>query len=194
MKKRVGIMGGSFNPVHIGHLMLASYIRREYGLDSVKLVLSPLNPLKENPSSLLPDDVRLHMLRLACSEVDFLEASDVELELPRPSYTINTLRHLSAVYPDTDFFLIIGADNWQIFDRWRSADEILRDYGIIVYPRPGYEIDIRKSHNVSFSNAPTFDISSTFVRNLIATGGDTAYYVTEKVRKYIIDNNLYKNA
>ena len=187
-------MGGSFNPVHIGHLMLASYIRREYGLDSVKLVLSPLNPLKENPSSLLPDDVRLHMLRFACSEVDFLEASDVELELPRPSYTINTLRHLSAMYPDTDFFLIIGADNWQIFDKWRDYRKIIDEYGVVIYPRMGYEIDETSlPANVRYlRDAPVVEISSTFIRQAIGRGDNMEFFMPDDVYGYIKEHHLYE--
>lgn len=185
-------MGGSFNPVHVGHLMLANYIRQEYHLDSVMLVLSPLNPLKENPAALLPDEVRFEMLKLACEGVDFLEASDVELSLPRPSFTINTLRHLSQTFPDTDFTLIIGADNWDIFDKWHCCEEIIRDYGLLVYPRPGYSVEDRNIAGVRFSNAPMFDISSTFIRNLIAAGGDPMFFVPQGVRNYIIEHNLYK--
>lgn len=192
MRRKVAIMGGSFNPVHIGHLMLANYIRQEYHLDSVMLVLSPLNPLKENPAALLPDDVRLEMLKIACEGIDFLEASDVELSLPRPSYTINTLRHLSQKFPDTDFTLIIGADNWEIFDKWRSSEEIIRDYGVLVYPRPGSVIVPENTERVKFSRAPMFDISSTFIRNFIASGGDPMFFVPQGVRNYIIKHNLYK--
>ncbi len=192
MKRKVAIMGGSFNPVHVGHLMLANYIRQEYHLDCVMLLLSPLNPLKQNPENLLPDDVRYEMLRLACENVDFIEASDAELSMPRPSYTINTLRKLAEQYPDTDFKLIIGADNWLIFDKWRSADEIIRNFGVIVYPRPGYAINETKKSGVEFSQAPMFDISSTFIRQFIANGGDPAFFVPEKVREYILTHNLYK--
>lgn len=192
MRRKVAIMGGSFNPVHIGHLMLANYIRQEYHLDSVMLTLSPLNPLKENPAALLPDDVRFEMLKIACEGIDFLEASDVELSLPRPSYTINTLRYLSQKYSDTDFTLIIGADNWEIFDKWRSSEEIIQDYGVLVYPRPGYVTVAENTERVKFSRAPMFDISSTFIRNLIVSGGDPMFFVPQEVRNYIIKHNLYK--
>ena len=192
MRRKVAIMGGSFNPVHIGHLMLANYIRQEYHLDCVMLVLSPLNPLKENPSELLPDDVRFEMLKIACEGIDFLEASDVELSLPRPSYTINTLRYLSQKFTDTDFTLIIGADNWEIFDKWRSSEEIIRDYGVLVYPRPGCEPVPENTERVKFSHAPMFDISSTFIRNLIASCVDPMFFVPQGVRNYIIKHNLYK--
>lgn len=192
MRRKVAIMGGSFNPVHIGHLMLANYIRQEYYLDSVMLVLSPLNPLKENPAALLPDDVRFEMLKIACEGIDFLEVSDVELSLPRPSYTINTLRYLSQKFTDTDFTLIIGADNWEIFDKWRSSEEIIQDYGVLVYPRPGYVTVPENTERVKFSRAPMFDISSTFIRNLIASGGDPMFFVPQGVRNYIIKHNLYK--
>ena len=133
------------------------------------------------------------MLSLACSGVDFLEACDVELSLPKPSYTINTLRELARKFPDTDFCLIIGADNWNIFTKWKCYDEIIRDFGVVVYPRPGFASDQgEKLKNVRFSDAPMFDISSTFIRNLIKNGGDPAFFVPESVRDYILNNNLYK--
>lgn len=192
-RRKIAIMGGSFNPVHIGHLMLCNYIRQECGFDAVWLVLSPLNPLKQNPEELLSDSVRLEMLSLACGGVDFVEASDVELSMPKPSYTISTLRELAKRYPDTDFCLIIGADNWNIFTKWKCYDEIIRDFGVVVYPRPGYAIDKSENYpNVRFSDAPSFEISSTFVRNLIKNGGDPAFFVPDSVRRFILENNLYK--
>lgn len=192
-RRKIAVMGGSFNPVHTGHLMLCNYIRQEYGFDAVWLVLSPLNPLKQNPEELLGDKVRLQMLEIACSGVDFLEACDVELSLPKPSYTINTLRELARKFPDTDFCLIIGADNWNIFTKWKCYDEIIRDFSVVVYPRPGFATDQgEKLKNVRFSDAPMFDISSTFIRNLIKNGGDPAFFVPESVRDYILNNNLYK--
>lgn len=192
-RRKIAIMGGSFNPVHIGHLMLCNYIRQECGFDAVWLVLSPLNPLKQNPEELLSDSVRLEMLSLACGGVDFVEACDVELSMPKPSYTISTLRELAKRYPDTDFCLIIGADNWNIFTKWKCYDEIIRDFGVVVYPRPGYAIDKSENYpNVRFSDAPTFEISSTFVRNLIKNGGDPAFFVPDSVRRFILENNLYK--
>lgn len=192
-RRKIAIMGGSFNPVHIGHLMLCNYIRQECGFDAVWLVLSPLNPLKQNPEELLSDSVRLEMLSLACGGVDFVETCDVELSMPKPSYTISTLRELAKRYPDTDFCLIIGADNWNIFTKWKCYDEIIRDFGVVVYPRPGYAIDKSENYpNVRFSDAPTFEISSTFVRNLIKNGGDPAFFVPDSVRRFIFENNLYK--
>lgn len=192
-RRKIAIMGGSFNPVHIGHLMLCNYIRQECGFDAVWLVLSPLNPLKQNPEELLSDSVRLEMLSLACGGVDFVEVCDVELSMPKPSYTISTLRELAKRYPDTDFCLIIGADNWNIFTKWKCYDEIIRDFGVVVYPRPGYAIDKSENYpNVRFSDAPTFEISSTFVRNLIKNGGDPAFFVPDSVRRFIFENNLYK--
>lgn len=125
MSRRIGIFGGSFNPVHIAHLILASTIRRECGLDSVWFMISPLNPFKTGDRSLIDDRRRLDMLKLAVDPAPGLEVCDIELSMPRPSYTVDTLRRISELYPDDRFSLIIGADNWNSFNRWRDPDEIL---------------------------------------------------------------------
>lgn len=134
----IGVFGGSFNPVHNGHIGLAREVVRRGLADRVMMVVSPLNPLKENPDALIDDHLRMDMLRIACRPFPSLEASDIELSMPRPSYTIDTLRKLSVEHPDDRFRLIIGADNWDCFDKWKSHDEILRDFSPIVYPREGY--------------------------------------------------------
>ncbi|MDE7467006.1 MAG: nicotinic acid mononucleotide adenylyltransferase, partial [Muribaculaceae bacterium] len=137
MKQEViGILGGSFNPVHSGHTMLASYLAQWGYVDQVWLTLSPRNPLKEKPEELLPDLKRLTMLNLAIKGATNLDICDIELTMPTPTYTIDTLDVLAKRYPAKQFKLIIGSDNWAIFDKWRAASRILSDYGVIVYPRP----------------------------------------------------------
>lgn len=187
----IGILGGSFNPVHIGHLMLANYLRQFTGLDAVWLTLSPLNPLKADSTELISDIHRLKMLSLATSGVDGIGTCDIELSMPRPSYTINTLDLLNRRYPRRSFKLIIGSDNYRIFDRWRDGDRIKRDYGLIVYPRPGYPVPNLYEDGVDVIDAPQSNLSSTFIRRAIARGYDMNYFLHPDVYRYIKENGLY---
>lgn len=183
-------MGGSFNPVHSGHLMVASYIRQACGLDEVWLSVSPVNPFKDKLRQV--DDIqRYEMLTMALEGADGLRGIDTEMSLPRPSYTLTLLEHLSEEYPHCDFTLIIGSDNWIAFERWRNPDVILQRYGVIVYPRPGYEVEDIATPGAQLVKAPGIDISSTFIRNSIADGFDMAYYLPQAVNQYIKNNNLY---
>lgn len=188
---KIGLLGGSYNPVHIGHLMLASYMQQFVGFDEVWLMLSPLNPLKINTADLIPDIYRLKMLDIAIGDTPGLMVNDIELSMPRPSYTINTLRYLTKRYPRHTFKLIIGADNWKIFPQWRESEAILDEYGVIVYPRPGYPLGTIYDDRVEVVNAPVADISSTFIRKAIARGKDVKYFLPPGVAQYIKENNLY---
>lgn len=179
-----GIFGGSFNPVHNGHIALAKALVNTGVVDQVWLTLSPLNPLKANPDELVPDDMRLDMLHLAADGVPGLKVCDIELSLPRPSYTINTLKALSAAYPETEFRLVIGSDNMLIFDRWKDHAEIMRRYSPIVYPRPGYQCE-------SALPLPVCDISSTLVRQRIHNGESVKGMINPDVANYIRQNRLY---
>ena len=134
--KRIGIFGGSFNPVHLGHTALAAYICEQGMVDEVWMMVSPQNPFKQN-LALLDEQHRLAMLRLAVEPYPMLQACDFECHLPRPSYTYHTLQALRAAYPEHEFSLVIGEDNWASFDRWYRGDDILRETPIIVYPREG---------------------------------------------------------
>lgn len=187
----IGLLGGSFNPVHIGHMMLASYLQQYAGFDEVWLMLSPLNPLKVNSTELIPDVYRLKMLDMALGDTKGLRVNDIELSMPRPSYTINTLRYLSKPYPQHSFKVIIGADNWKIFQQWKDAEDILSDYGVVVYPRPGYPMGTVYDDRVEVINAPVADISSTFIRKGIARGKDMTYFLPSGVYEYIKTNRLY---
>jgi len=189
-KETVGILGGSFNPIHIGHLMLAEYLTQWRYVDKVWLTLSPLNPLKE-ACGLIPDMKRLAMIMLATKGSVDIENCDIELSMPRPSYTINTLDLLSKRYKAKRFKLIIGSDNWQIFDKWKDHERILDEYGVIVYPRPGYPIGSVYVDGMEVIDAPTVNISSTFIRDAIVRGKDMTYFLPPGVFKYIRDNRLY---
>lgn len=187
----IGLLGGSFNPVHVGHMMLASFMQQYGGFDEVWLTLSPLNPLKADSSELIPDMQRLKMLEIAIGDAKGLNICDIELAMPRPSYTINTLRYLAKRYPRHNFKLIIGSDNWKVFDRWRESDAIMSEFGVVVYPRPGYPVSTIYDDGVDLINAPVADISSTFIRNAISRGKDMTYFLPPGVYDFIRNNNLY---
>lgn len=191
--KRTGILGGSFNPVHIGHLMVAQWMAQFAGFDRVWLSLSPLNPLKADHADIIAaDGHRRAMLEIAVAGADALRMCDIELSMPRPSYMIDTLELLSARHPDTSFGLIIGSDNWLVFDRWRNHREIIRRFGVTIYPRPGYEVDAASlPDGVRLIDAPTADISSTLLRGAIKAGANLNYFMPPGVFNYIKEHNLY---
>ena len=192
MKKRqIGIFSGSFNPIHVGHVILGNYMREFTCLDEVWFVVTPHNPLKTT-NELFDDDVRLHMVRLALSDFEHLQASDVEFQLPRPSYTIDTLTFLKNSHPDTDFTLIIGGDNWTNFHLWKSYEQLRREFPILIYPRLGEEITIPKEFqkNVQVVSAPIMGISSTFIRNSIKVGKNVRAFVPEEVWKFIEEKGV----
>ncbi len=188
----VGILGGSFNPVHVGHMMLASYMSQYTDLDKVWLMLSPRNPLKQS-SSLIEDSHRLEMLRIAAVSVPGVEVCDIELSMPYPSYTIDTLNLLRKKYTDVRFRLIIGSDNWLIFDRWKDYKSIIDNYGVIVYPRPGFNVENSQlTDGVEIIDAPTVDISSTFIRTGFVDGKNMRAFLPEGVHEYILSHELWK--
>ena len=190
--KTIGIFGGTFNPVHIGHTIIDDYLRQICGLTEVWMMLSPLNPLKASSDEIVADDSRLEMLRLAVKNVPGVVASDFELSMPRPSYTYVTLKKLQSQFPDYDFALIIGADNWKIFNLWRDFDKIFEEFKVIIYPRDGFDVDIETlPQNVTLTDTPRMEISSTFIRNSIARGLDMNLFLPEGVYSYIKQHNLY---
>ena len=158
---RLGIFGGSFNPIHYGHIALAQAVLKQCELDEVWLMVSPQNPLKKNNSDLLEDTLRFEMAQKALEDIEGVKASDYEFHLPKPSYTWNTLQHLTADFPDNRFVLLIGGDNWAHFERWRHWKDILRHHDIIVYPRDQYSGTI---------DVPLLPVSSTEIRERIKKG------------------------
>ena len=197
--KRIGIFGGSFNPIHLGHTALAAYICEQELVDEVWLMVSPQNPLKRD-LTLLDENERLAMARLAVAPYPMLKACDFEFTLPRPSYTYHTLQALRKTYPDCEFSLIIGEDNWQCFDRWYRGEDIARETPIIVYPRSSENSESTKElssfdFQLSFlKNPPLLPYSSTEVRARIAQGDDTNHMLHPDVAQYIKENNLYTTA
>lgn len=179
---RIGIFGGSFNPIHVGHISLAKQLLRLAELDEVWLMVSPQNPLKQGDTDLLDDRMRYQMARIAVHGEAGIVASDYELHLPKPSYTWNTLQKLRADEPDNTFVLLIGGDNWQLFSQWYRADDILRNYQIVVYPRRGSSIDkTLLPANVTVVDTELLDISSTEVRKMARKGRDFSMYVPPSI-------------
>ena len=192
-KKQVGIFSGSFNPVHIGHLILANYMLEFTYLDEVWFVVTPQNPLKEI-DSLLEEKIRLEMTRLAVKDFDRLLVSDIEFDMPKPSYTIETLTKLKAENPGLEFTLLIGSDNWVKFPRWKDNERLAKEFKILVYPRLGEDVLINGLHteNVRLVDAPVVEISSTFIRESIRAGKDVRAFLPNRVYDYILSNKLYK--
>lgn len=173
--KKIGIFGGSFNPIHCGHIALAQAVQKQCGMDEVWLMVSPQNPLKQQ-ADLLDDNLRLELAQKALEGVEGVCASDYEFHLPKPSYTWNTLHQLSEDYPDCEFFLLIGGDNWAHFERWRQWKDILRNYDVIVYPRDEYPGTI---------DVPLLDVSSTEIRQKVGAGECISGLVPETIEKLV---------
>lgn len=188
--RKIGIYSGSFNPVHIGHLALANYLCEFEGLDEVWFLVTPHNPLKEQ-GDLMDDAFRLQLVKEAVANYPRFRASDFEFHLPRPSYTIHTLEALRSCYPDDEFTLIIGSDNWCCFNRWFEADRIIREFRLIVYPRPGYEVD--ETHlppHVRLVHAPCIEVSSTFIREAMRQGKDVRFFLPQPVYRLLSETTL----
>lgn len=192
------LFGGTFDPIHLAHVQLAEAARRQLGADEVWFLISPQNPWKAG--KLLTDDHhRLAMVRLALEGHQGLVASDYEFHLPKPSYTYQTLRHLRHDYPDHEFTLLIGGDNWASFDKWAETEEILAHHRIAVYPRPGCDLHTPPSVHIapdslSVIDAPLMDVSSTEIRAMVSKGEDITHIsrmANIKVVDYILEHNLY---
>lgn len=190
----IGIFSGSFNPIHIGHLILANYIVEFTEIDEIWFVVSPQNPLKKS-QDLLEENVRFHMAQLALEGYPKMKASDFEFSLPRPSYTINTLDEFQKSYPQNHFYLIIGADNWEDFTKWKDHEKITDSFKIKIYPRSGYRLVIpsKLKYKVEALDSPIIDISSTFIREGLSESKSMKAFLPESVYEYIEKNNLYKS-
>lgn len=184
-RKTTGIFGGSFNPIHNGHIALARQILDKGDLDEIWFMVSPQNPLK-SADTLTDDNYRLTLVRAALEGETRLKACDYEFNMPRPSYTYDTLMALRRDYPDRDFTLIMGGDNWERFHRWYKWEEILRQFRIIIYPRQGAAIDTASlPANVRLVDTTLYNISSTEIREKISKGEDISRLVPEAVAKSI---------
>ena len=188
---KTGIFGGSFNPIHNGHISLARQLKEKAGLDEVWLMVSPQNPMKQQ-AELLSDETRLQMARLALEHETGIIASDYEMHLPKPSYTWLTLQALSRDYPDRQFVLMIGGDNWAIFHRWYHADDILQNYQVVVYPRRDEQSEIKVlPNNVTMVEAELLDVSSTEIRQRIREGRSIRKLVPPSVAAFIKQEGYY---
>ena len=185
--KSVGIFGGSFNPIHTGHIALAKSLCEKAGLDEVWFMVSPMNPFKKAATDLLDDQLRLEMVKKALEGEPQLQACDYEFHLPKPSYTWHTLQAISKDYPDIRFTLLIGGDNWTAFDKWYHHDDILAHYPIVVYPRKGSDIG-EVPEGVTIVETPLLNISSTEIRHHIAKGESIHGMVPESIEQLAIQN------
>lgn len=189
---RTGLFFGSFNPVHVGHLIIANFMATSTTLQEVWLVVSPHNPLKAR-QSLAKDYDRLHLVSIAVEDNPKLKACDIEFGLPRPSFTVDTLAYLKERYPRREFVLIMGSDNLATLDKWKHPAVLLRDYRILVYLRPGFPPGPYAEHpNVQiFEEVPLMQISSSFIRSRIQEGKSVEYLVTEPVLEYLSVSGMY---
>ncbi|EMS34823.1 Nicotinate-nucleotide adenylyltransferase [Mariniradius saccharolyticus AK6] len=187
---KIGLFFGSFNPIHIGHLVIANVMQDRTDLDEVWFVVSPQNPFKKQ-SALLHEFDRLKMVELAIADHFYFRATDVEFRMPRPSYTVDTLAFLSDKYPQHQFKLIVGADNLTHFQKWKNHEVILEQYGLYVYPRPG-EKKLPGHPNIRYVEAPLMEISATYIRDSIRQGHSVRYLLPEAVEDYIRDKKLYQ--
>ncbi|MFT4686208.1 MAG: nicotinate-nucleotide adenylyltransferase [Neolewinella sp.] len=190
--RKTGLFFGSFNPVHVGHMIIANYMLTRTELDEVWLVVSPQNPFKK-AGSLARDHDRLYLVKLAIGDTPGLRASNVEFDMPKPSYTIDTLAVLREKYPDRAFSLIMGGDNLSTLPKWKNVDILLRDYDIHVYNRPGCELGELAEHSrVTLHDAPLMHLSATYIRKAIKEGVSIRYLVPDAVARELEAGGMYK--
>jgi nicotinate-nucleotide adenylyltransferase len=190
---KIGLFFGSFNPVHIGHLIIGNFMATQTDLQQVWFIISPQNPLKPK-KTLLRDYDRLHLVQLAIGDNLQLRASDIEFNLPKPSYTIDTLAVLKEKYPDKEFVLLMGGDNLASLSKWKSYELILRDYDIYVYSRPDYDAGELALHPRVrlYEEVPLMEISATYIRECLKNGKSIQYLVPDPVFHYVQTSSLYK--
>lgn len=187
----VGLFFGSFNPVHNGHLIIASHLSIFGGLDEIWMVVSPQNPFKKS-ASLLNQYHRLSLVQLATEGEKKIKASNIEFNLPQPSYTINTLAYLNEKYPSHRFHIIMGSDSFQNIENWKNGDQILKNYPIIIYRRPGFDIRDIPGSDIRITDAPLLEISSTRIRDMLYEGHSIRYLVPDVVKLEIEKSGFYR--
>jgi nicotinate-nucleotide adenylyltransferase len=190
---RIGIFGGSFDPIHTGHAIIAQHIISSGAVDQLWFMVSPVNPLKADNQRQVADTDRLRMVEMVSRPMEGVETSAFEFTMPKPSYTIDTLNALQEKFPHDEFYLVIGGDNWELFSKWRNSEEILAKYHVLIYPRLGYEVVIPNElqERVTLVGAPIIELSSTEIRERLANGLSARYYVPDEVLAYIERMNLY---
>lgn len=189
----MGLYFGSYNPIHIGHLAIANYIVEYNDIEQLWFVISPQNPHKKK-ENLLADYHRLELVERAFEGDDRFRASNIEFNLPKPSYTVDTLAYLHERYPDYSFVILMGSDNLENFHKWKNYEVILENYGIIVYPRQGFDKSKIQNHkNITVAEgAPLMEISSTFIRNAVKEGKDVRHFMPPKAWKYLEEMNFFR--
>ena len=190
--KKIGLYFGTYNPIHIGHLIIANHMVNYTDLDEVWFVVSPLNPFKKK-KTLLDNYARLELVYRAIKDYDRLRVSDIEFGLPRPSYTINTLVYITEKYPNKDFSLIMGGDNLKSFHKWKNYELILQNHELYVYPRLlSAKSSLDNHEKIHLVDAPIMQISSSFIRNAIKDQRDVRAMIPENVWEYIDEMNYYR--
>jgi nicotinate-nucleotide adenylyltransferase len=188
---KIGLFFGSFNPIHIGHLIIANHILNETELQRIWFVVSPQNPLKPS-QSLLNEYDRFHFVQKAVEENNKMRAIDIEFYLPKPSYTVHTLAYLQEKYPAYYFKIIMGSDSFQNLNKWKNFETIIANYPIIIFKRPGFEIEKKLNAQIEILQAPLLEISATHIRALLREGKSIKYLVPEKVEEEIVANRFFK--
>lgn len=190
---KVGLYFGSFNPIHIGHLIIANHVLNETSLEKIWFVVSPQNPFKSS-STLLNEYDRLHLVQKAVENDNRLKASDIEFSLPRPSYTSQTLSYLTEKYPSHEFTILMGSDSFQNLGKWKNAETIIKHFPILVYRRPQFEITDSLNARLTVLQAPLLEISATYIRTCVQTGKSIKYLVPKPVEEEIENSGFYKKA
>lgn len=188
---KIGLYFGSFNPVHVAHLIIANHILNETDIERIWFVVSPQNPFKTE-SNLLNEYHRLHLVRLATEDDNRIKASDIEFGLPKPSYTTNTLVYLAEKHPEHEFCIIMGSDSFQNFNKWKNYEAIIKNYAIYVYIRPGFDVENKIGASLHILDAPLLQLSATLIRKYIREGKSVRYMLPEKVLDEIDKGGYYK--
>ncbi len=188
---KIGLFFGSFNPIHVGHLIIANYIKEYSDLDKIWFVVSPQNPLKKKVS-LLDDYHRLELVNRAIANYDDFEASSIEFKLPQPSYTVDTLAYLKEKHPSHTFKIIMGSDNLKSLHKWKNFEVLLRDYELVVYPRPTYDVaNFQYDAKLTVVEAPQMNISASLIRKMFADGKQPRFFLPKSVYQYIEEMHFY---
>jgi len=190
---KIGLYFGSFNPIHIGHLIIANQILNESGIDKIWFIISPQNPFK-SADGLMNEYDRFHLVQKAIENDSRLKASDIEFHLPKPSYTVHTLAYLKDKSPENEFFIIMGSDGFQNLNKWKNFEVIVKNYPIIIYQRPGFDVENKLDAMTTVMNAPLLEISSTHIRKLILAGKSIKYLVPLNVEEEILSNGFFRKA